>query len=289
MSYVFPALVSFAYYARRQRDQVIADMTVNGQPPYLIGDSGAFTARTQGKPVQLNEYAAWVIRWGDTLSHYANLDIIGDDDASWENQKLLEAEGLHPFPVFHGGSSWATLYRYLEAGYPYLAVGGLVGVTGEVARWLADVFTRCEGRAVLHGFGMTRWPIIRDFPFFSVDSSAWGSGYRYGLLRLWNGDLGKFVSVKVGDDSAYKHGDLCRAHGLEPAQVADRDQYHQIYMRKASATAWARASMWLRERMPPVKLEGSPDGPHIHLVDAGDGLPVAARAYARVARLEGVA
>lgn len=76
----------------------------------IILDSGAFTAFTLGKPVDLREYADWVKKikscWDSfsTSLIYMNLDVIGDQQASMVNQAKLESLGIKPIPIFTFGA-----------------------------------------------------------------------------------------------------------------------------------------------------------------------------------------
>jgi hypothetical protein len=62
--------------------------------PRVIIDSGAFTAFTTGKTIDPRDYAKWSIefkeRWKGKMTalHFMNLDVIGDQDASWSNQSI---------------------------------------------------------------------------------------------------------------------------------------------------------------------------------------------------------
>lgn len=239
--------------------------------PELFLDSGAFSAATQGAPIDVDDYGAWLQRNNRWAVTYANLDVIGDDASSaaatWDNQKRLEERfGLHPLPVVHAGEPPAALDRYLEAGYRYIGLGGLVGRPPRTFMpWLVDAFRRARGVAVFHGFGVTSWLPLRALPFFSVDSSSWGSGYRYGIIRLWDDRAGRMVIF--GLPERFKHGALIRRYGFQPNDF-DRDTVGANQCRRnlaaVSALSWRAAEAWLRRRHGRIAL---PDGS-----DVGAGL-----------------
>jgi hypothetical protein len=224
------------------------------------------------------------------LEVYSNLDVIGNPKATWENQQRLEQDyGLHPLPVFHFGSEWEWLDKYLDAGYRYIALGGLVTPNrGEALRWLIKAFRIAEGKAGFHGFGMTQWTILRNLPFYSVDSSSWGSSFRYGQLRLFDEVRGRFESVKIGDQRGiYQHAQLIRKHGSDPAVFADRAKYKRIHAVAVSAVAWHRAGAWWRKRHYPVEIPDRVTGPHLYLADTNvKTLAEACRAIAAYERGE---
>lgn len=259
-------LVSFFYY----RDTDIAALLAQlggKERVALFADSGAFSVKEQGAALTVEDYAAWLHRWRDEFEAYASLDVIGDSDASWENQQQLEAMDLQPLPVFHTGEDWSVLERYLER-YTYVALGGMVGAY-RPGPWLVKCFRLAQGRAVYHGFGLTRWGLLRDFPFYSVDSSSWGSAFRYGSVKLF--DRGRWLSVRVGSREVWRHAALIRAHGVDPATIADREHYHRSHAARLSAAAWYRAEDYLRDRHGAVVMPQREAGPHIYL--GGEGHP----------------
>lgn len=269
--------MSFHYY--RKHDMAELAGTLHGFR--LFADSGAYSAKSVGAPVQLDEYMAWLRQWRHLFNIYVNLDVIGDAAGTWRNQLEMERQGFHPVPVFHAGEPWEYLDRYLDAGHPYIALGGMVGAPAALKRWIIACFKRAQGRAVFHGFGRTNLADIADFPWYSVDSSSWGMGYRYGTVNLF--ERGRWVKVKVGDHAGvYRHAALVRAHGVAPERLADRSLYHWRYAAAASAVAWHRLGEWAHARHAPVTLPEAEDGPHLYLADTATGvnlrLPVAAEA-----------
>jgi hypothetical protein len=260
-------LISYHYFRSTDLDRLFGEQW--GDPkPEVFADSGAFSALTQGADVRVDEYAAWLKRWGHWFTVTANLDVIGDGAAAAEgtarNQAILEDAGLRPLPVFHAGEPWDALDRYLADGYPYIALGGLVGrAVATIMPWLVQCFQRAAGRAVFHGFGLTSWEPLAALPWYSVDSSSWGSSFRYGQLRLFDPRRGRWVVGAIGDRASLFRppvAALIREHGFDPMTFADREQYTRDAACKLSAVAWWRAEQWLRGRHGPVGIPGG-DGP----------------------------
>jgi hypothetical protein len=224
--------------------------------------------QSKGVSIGLRDYAAWVKRWGHLIGHVANLDVIKDPEATLRNQKALEVLGVQPVPVFHAGSPWEYLERYVEE-YPYVALGGTVRSPADFRPWLVRCFRIGEGKTVFHGFGTTRWPLLRDFPFYSVDSSSWMQGYRYGSMRLF--DRGRWVLVKMRSRHVWEHADLLKKHGIRPQDVASREGYTWEHPFKAGMVTWLRAAEWLRQRHGEIPLAGHESGPIIYLAADGSG------------------
>jgi len=276
-------LWSYVYARTYQMDQFLGELPV--PRVRFFADSGAHSARTLGLDLQVDDYGAWLTQWSRWMTVYANLDVIWAPQATWENQRRLEDHhGLHPTPVFHTGEPWHWLERYLDAGYTYIALGKLLGVPQAKLRpWLARAFAMAEGRAVFHGFGLTVWPLLREFPFHSVDSSSWGGGVRYGNLRLFH--RGEWVSVMQRDRAqVLEHRRVLDSYGLKAHQLS-RDGYDRSAVAGACAVACYRAADWLRDHhgpnaLPPGKgypPPGTPtaakvvpalgDGGHVYLAD----------------------
>jgi len=265
-------LLSYWYYKDVDLDALFAKYFT---PPYpeVFADSGAFSAMTQGVPITVQEYANWLKRWQHLFSAYANLDVIKNAEATWHNQQELEDLGYSPIPAFHILEDWGWLERYIEK-YPYIALGvaGQQKEADAVMRWLVKCFKLAGRQAVFHGFALTSWQIMKSFPWYSVDSSSWGSGFRYGSVPLFDKERGRFFTAHLGDKpSCYKLTPLFRALGFDPADFADRRRNERAKICAISALSYMKAERWLRGYWGEVHIPGRPDAPAVlraHLADA---------------------
>jgi hypothetical protein len=154
---------------------------------HLFLDSGAFSAWTQGVPIDIQEYITFIKENKDILDIYANLDVIGiggkqpnklTAQKTLENQKIMEAAGLSPLPCFHFGEPFEFL-EYYVANYEYLALGvaGNSGTT--LIPWLNECFSKyiCDEKGFpkikVHGFAVTSLKLMLKYPWYSVDSTSW--------------------------------------------------------------------------------------------------------------------
>jgi hypothetical protein len=260
-------LTSFHYFQREDMTALHA-ATSGGM---IMGDSGAFTADTKGTPIAYPAYRAWLRRFKHLLFCYPCLDVIGDPEATAAAHTRMRGDGLDPLPVYHYGSPLRHLKAFLDAGERYIALGGMVGSYGaDTKRWIITCFkTAGPYGAVFHGFGRTRFDDLADFPWYSVDSSSFASGARYGELRLFH--AGRFISLRRNEPrSLYAHGRLLRAHGADPAAVDNRNTGGRPLAYTCGVLAWRRAEEWMRARHGPVKgvRPGDPDGPHLFFADS---------------------
>lgn len=220
-------------------------------------DSGAFTAWTKKKHIPVEMYAQFVHNSNGIWHIVSNLDDIAQRsdnpheskrmaaesaEKSYQNQKALERLGVTPCPVFHAGEPWEYLQRYLDEGYQYIFLGGLVGATRQVLR---DWLDKCWGgvphdgwgglcnpdgtaKVKIHGFGITDMQLTRRYPWHSVDSSSWLMAGVYGGCMFWNDEPGReVIKVDFSDQS--------------PTQK-DRDSWH--YKRLTDAER-AKLDRWL--------------------------------------------
>jgi hypothetical protein len=237
------------------------DKYFNGRVPHIFADSGAFSAFTKGAEIDIKAYAKWLKENRDYISTYANLDVINDPESTWANQQRLEDMGLNPIPVFHVGSSWEYLERYIEH-YPYIALGGMVPHMGKpkvLSPWLLKAFRMAIGedgkpRSVYHGFGATNWGIVKGFKWYSVDSSSWGMGYRYGRIPLFNPITGKFVPIRLGSKDTYEHARLIRQLGYDPTDFADKSRYDRSKTATIGALSYMNAEQWITQRLGQIEI-----------------------------------
>lgn len=166
----------------------------------LFLDSGAFSAWSQNKEIDIEDYISFIKENQSVIDVYANLDVIGDAEKTLENQIIMEQAGLSPLPIFHYGEDIQYLVDYLEKDYPYLALGGMVPVsTPDLIKWLdrlfADYLTDSDGMPIckVHGFGLTSFKLMLRYPWYSVDSTSWVVAGRMGSIYIPRRRNGRWI------------------------------------------------------------------------------------------------
>jgi hypothetical protein len=172
----------FSYWYHHKGDQP-SEEVIQASDEYgldLFLDSGAFTAFTQKIEIKPADYAAYVHNVRHHFTVCSSLDAIGDPAKSYAILKELEHLGCKVQPVFHAREDPQWLVKYLDEGYDYIFVGGMVPETTQWLRsWLDDLFhrylTNADGtaRVRLHGFGLTDQLLMFRYPWYSVDSTSW--------------------------------------------------------------------------------------------------------------------
>ncbi len=181
----------------------------------LMLDSGAFSAKNKGTTIDIHKYIAFIKKHSDIFEYYITLDVIGNGEASYNNLKIMEDNGLRPIPVYHYGTDMKWLFKYLDQGYDYIALGGLVRKPGLV-NWLdilwTDHLTDDNNYPIvkIHGFGLTDFKLLFRYPWYSLDSGTWmmcGAMGRiiipYRVNGIWTYDRSPYkVSVTYRKDKA---------------------------------------------------------------------------------------
>lgn len=158
----------------------------------LFIDSGAFSAYTQGIPVDLGAYIKWLHAHKANVYCYACLDIINDCEGTRRNYETMVAAGLKPIPVFHVGSPLEELERYCGL-TDFVALGGSVQLSKRrelLQRWFDSCFAIVKKfwPVKVHAFGVTAQWLLERYPFFSCDSSG----------AIVGGGLGRVLDFKGG-------------------------------------------------------------------------------------------
>lgn len=139
----------------------------------------------------LDHYGKFIQQNEENLDLYANVDAIFNPELTWKAQQYLEKTyGIIPLPVIHYGTDLKWLRRYLDKGYEYIALGGLgQEISQSVYRqWADTAFDMiCDQPSrkplvKVHGFAMTAVPLMRRYPWYSVDSTSWLMFGSYGQI-----------------------------------------------------------------------------------------------------------
>jgi len=201
----------------RQAHKTSQALHVCGQPFELMYDSGAFTAWSQGKEVELDHLirvydemlekyetgaqAVWLISLdkipgskGRTATEAEILEAVRISD---ENFAVLERRyGERVLPVFHQNESDDRLHE-VAAMAPYICVSPRNDLhEASRRRWSQEVHRKIPGKNT-HGLAATGFAMMSQVPWGSVDSATW-------VLLAANGqvfrDL-KLRTVQISDQS----------------------------------------------------------------------------------------
>lgn len=178
---------------------------VTYKPEFVITDSGAFSAWNIGKKIDIGAYADWALSQQARFSRVVsvNLDVIPGEKGrtstaqerkdgmkqSLKNADYLRARGLDVMEVFHQDEPKSFLNELIDR----LPKDGVLGISPRndkhlkaktdwqnvVLRHLRSV-RELDNFPRTHGLAVTSIEMLREFPYYSGDSSTWVNPWRYG-------------------------------------------------------------------------------------------------------------
>lgn len=186
--------------------------SLDGSIP-LFMDSGAYSAYTKGKIIDIDEYINFINQYGENIRLIASLDVINEPIKSYENydyiyNKIKYKDKL--VPCFHLGEPLEYLDKYLsDARVSYIAIGGLAinkkNQNKETINGIVNYIRGKNKNIKIHLFGITNIDLISDVEITSVDSSTWIRRAIYGdILNPINGKayhLGNKNKLKIEEYS----------------------------------------------------------------------------------------
>ena len=184
----FYRLESFFYIT--EKDEAL----IHKYKGFLL-DSGAFTFMSNAKgDIKWDEY---IEKYADFINkhdikHFFELDIdvlVGINEVERLRVKLEKLTNKKSIPVWHkfrGKDYWLRMVK----DYDYVAVGGIV--TKEIKPSEYKYFTWLLNEAKkenckVHALGFTNLKGLTKYPFYSVDSTSWLSGNRFGAIYYFDG------------------------------------------------------------------------------------------------------
>ena len=183
----------------------------------LFIDSGAFSAWTIGKYIDIDEYIEFINDYKDYITIAASVDSIPGIPKSsrlasqeeveksayitWKNflymrSKMIDANKL--LYTYHVGEPIKFLENALsykdDKGFiNYIAIGGLVGKSKEIINSELTIISKILNSSnnpnlKIHLFGMTQLDILERYPITSADSTTFIMEACYGNIRV-NGKI----------------------------------------------------------------------------------------------------
>ncbi len=153
-------------------------------------DSGAWSAHTQNTTIDIDTYIEYIRKNQHLLTTYANLDIVNDGEASYQNWLHMRKAGLDPMPVYHAETDEKYLKHYLKESH-YIAIGAIAAMTTSKRLENLDyiwfnylVDDKLMPTHKFHGFGLTSLKILFRYPWYSVDSTSWVAFSRFGIILI---------------------------------------------------------------------------------------------------------
>ena len=230
----------------------------------LFIDSGAYTAHTKGKEVDVDEYINFINSIDDVVSVFAQVDKIPGEWGkpktpeqlaqapidSWNNYLYMVTKVKSPkklLPIFHQGEDFKYLKTMLEYKYTEGDIAGqpidYIGIScnkelnsSDWIEWFKKVFKiirdSSNPNVKTHAFGMTSLKILEQFPFYSADSTSWVRSASFGNLMV--GYTTVYVSNRNLNDPSHINNqspavkkavaDICNKYGFNLDDIVNDDK-----------------------------------------------------------------
>jgi len=182
---------------------------LNKKDLFLL-DSGAFTFMNNFKgkvdwKEYIDKYVDFIIK--NKVKNFFELDIdviVGYEKVKEYTKYLEQKTGRKCIPVWHvkrGLDEWFRLTKE----YDYVAIGGIVAK--EIKSSQYDMFIPLlkiakENNCKVHGLGFTNLKLMKKYHFYSVDSTSWKSGGRFGSIYEFKNN--KMYQYKKPDNKRAK-------------------------------------------------------------------------------------
>ena len=207
--YDFYRLQSYYYINEKEKN-------LSSKYKDFILDSGVFSyltskkeqAKTLDWDKYIYDYAKYVKE--NHIQNYVEVDIdtvIGVDEVQKLTNKLEKLVGWKPMPVWHlnrGYDNWLKLCK----DYEYICFGAFLtdNLSSKkfpmINKFLYDA---AKQKTKVHGLGFTPMLLLPKYKFYSVDSTTWSAGHRFGEVHKFTGSIvekNRFQKRRIKDPYA---------------------------------------------------------------------------------------
>lgn len=146
-------------------------------------------SKTQVDPEEyFEQYLDWLVEHKDMIDYFVELDIqeiVGMDLVKKWRARIRE-RGLDPIVVLHPKTvdSPDKEWDEMTSEYSYCGIEGSLPMNTYISKLQISERKKCR----VHGFAMTKAYEMSKVKFYSVDSTSWLSGSRFGLSYFWRGN-----------------------------------------------------------------------------------------------------
>ena len=185
-------------------------------------DSGAYTFLQKKEKTSKIVWLEYIKRYAEFINemgivNFFELDIdsiVGYNHVLELRNQLEELTNKKCIPVWHK-SRGLNEFKRMIIEYDYAAIGGIV--IQEIAKSEHAIFVGLlqmakENNCKLHGLGYTNTLSLKKYPFYSVDSTAWLCGFKYGYIEMFQG--GRVVKINRPNNTRCIN-DSCERHNIK--------------------------------------------------------------------------
>lgn len=195
------AKVLLSYYHHFTSNPVVTKYKWKANEVFI--DSGGFSVRFHGIQIPIENYRDWLLRMKGGFIICANLDPL-DMREAMHNLAVLEKAGFSPWPVYHNTEyldrRWKDVIKGWCKDYEGVCISGVsYAATVKKATKMKNgrlespyhdfIFEEAMKHGTkIHGLAATNQTLLRQYPFYSADSTTWKNSDRFGVVHEFRGN-----------------------------------------------------------------------------------------------------
>lgn len=228
----------------------------------LFIDSGAYTYQNDPKyeqytneqwEQQIEKYLNWSEKHKNQIFAIADLDLQYLPNVGYEKVYEWRKKYFEPFMLRTGipvcfiyHEDGLEYWEYMCKRYPYVGLSLAIDKVENGTEQLRDMFRIAEKyNALCQGMASTNTSMLTQYPFYTVDSTTWNVGLKYGEISVWNGT--KMTRIKKTDFEAKAFPYIEKySQSFDFNLIREEDKTEMI---RVNAQAFIEAEKFVRDRL----------------------------------------
>jgi hypothetical protein len=250
---------------------------------HLFIDSGAFTYQVDPKykdwtpeqwEGQIKEYLNWARKHKDSIFAIADLDLQYLPNVGYKTVYEWRKKYFEPFMLETGipvcfiyHEDGMDVWEYMCQRYPYVGLSLSLDKVDSSGTMLHDMFQIAKKYgAVCQGMASTRAGMLLEYPFYTVDSTTWKAGLRYGKTVVFDGksmheyDKDQLVTKGQAIFDRYKvKFDIQKILDNDVEEVCRASAYAFMMMEEYIQERTKHNAYWMKEKTIAVDVNNLPE------------------------------
>lgn len=229
---------------------------------HIFIDSGAYTYQNDPKyesytleqwEEQIETYLKWAERHKDNIFAIADLDLQYLPNVGYEQVYEWRKKYFEPF-MLRTGVPVCFIYHedgldywdYMCKRYPYVGLSLAIDKVENGEAQLKEMFRIAEKHnALCQGMASTNTSLLTEYPFYTVDSTTWNVGLKYGEISVWDKTRMRRIKKEDFETKAFPVISLYdRKFDFDLIREEDKTE-----MIKVNAYAFIQAEKYVNERL----------------------------------------
>lgn len=228
----------------------------------LFIDSGAYTYQNDPKyeqytneqwEEQIDKYLTWAEKHKNQIFAIADLDLQYLSNVGYEKVYEWRKKYFEPFMLKTGipvcfiyHEDGLDYWEYMCKRYPYVGLSLAIDKVENGSEQLREMFRIAEKHnALCQGMASTNTAMLTQYPFYTVDSTTWNVGLKYGEISVWTGTKMTRVKKNEFEAKAFPFIEKYSQH-FDFDLIREEDKTEMI---RVNAQAFIEAEQFVRDRL----------------------------------------